>query len=189
VGGRCGWRDGHNQLDATYDAWNRLVATDNGTAAVTYAYDGMNRRITKTVGSTVRHYYYSDQWQVLEERLGSSGSADRTYVWGQRYVDDLVLRDTSSERLYALQDAHFNVVALTDDDGDVVERFAYQPYGESEALNPDYSTYSGTNYNWDYLFTGRELDAETGLQINRMRYLHHQLGRWITREVSISTDT
>jgi len=64
----------------------------------------------------------------------------------------------------------------------VVERFAYQAYGESEALDPDYTTYSGTDYGWTYRFTGRELDLETGLQINRMRYLHLQLGRWITRD-------
>lgn len=170
------------ELEATYDAWNRLVKTDDGTTVVEYAYDGMNRRITKTSGGTVRHFYYSDQWQVLEERLGSNATADRQYVWGQRYIDDMVLRDTTSERLYALQDALFNVVALTDDDGDVVERFAYQPYGQSEALNPDYTAYNGTDYQWVYRFTGRELDLETGLQINRMRYLHLQLGRWITRD-------
>jgi RHS repeat-associated protein len=170
------------ELEATYDAWNRLVKTDDGTTVVEYGYDGMNRRITKASGGTTRHYYYNDQWQVLEERLNASSSADRQYVWGQRYIDDLVLRDTSSERLYALQDALFNVVALTDDDGDVVERFAYQPYGQSEPLDPDYTTYSGTNYSWNYRFTGRELDLETGLQINRMRCLHHQLGRWLTRD-------
>jgi RHS repeat-associated protein len=170
------------ELEATYDAWNRLVKTDDGTTVVEYAYDGMNRRITKTSGGTVRHFYYSDQWQVLEERLGSNATADRQYVWGQRYIDDLVLRDSTSERLYTLQDALFNVVALTDDDGDVVERFAYQAYGQSEPLNPDYTAYNGTDYQWTYRFTGRELDLETGLQLNRNRYLHLQLGRWVTRD-------
>ena len=71
------------------------------------------------------------------------------------------------------------MVALTDDDGDIVQRFAYQAYGQSEELNPDYTSYSGTNYSWGYRFTGRELDLETGLQLNRMRYLHLQLGRWV----------
>lgn len=169
-------------LDGTYDAWNRLATTDDGTTALTYAYDGMNRRTVKTSGGSVRHYYYSDEWQVLEERLDASTTADRKYVWGLQYIDDLVLRDTSSERLYALQDALFNVVALTDDTGDVVERFAYQPYGESEPLDPDFASYSGTHYNWTYRFTGRELDLETGLQINRRRFYHQQLGRWVTRD-------
>src|SRR5690606_9078522 len=132
-----------------------------------YQYDGLGRRTIKKnytsgVLDETRHAYFSDQWQVLEERVDSSTTADKQYVWGQRYIDDLVLRDTPSERLYALQDALFNVVALTDDAGVVRERFAYQPYGQSEELNPDFSSYSGTDYVWKYRFTGRELDLETG---------------------------
>ena len=155
---------------------------ENGGTVAEYQYDGLNRRTVKTANSVTRHYYHSDQWQVLEERTGSNTSADRQYVWGERYVDDLVLRDHDSTRLYALNDALFNVVALTDNTGSVKERFAYQPYGESQQLNPDFSSYSGTDYEWEYRFTGRELDLESMLQINRNRYLHQQLGRWLTRD-------
>jgi hypothetical protein len=54
---------------------------------------------------------------VLEERLDSSTTADRVFLWGIRYIDDLVLRDrtttsTLDERRYAIQDANWNVVAL-----------------------------------------------------------------------------
>ena len=170
------------ELGATYDAWNRLVKLDDGSTLAEYQYDGTNRRTIKTADSVTRHYYHSDRWQVLEERTGSNTSADRQYVWGERYVDDLILRDHSSTRLYALTDALFNVVALTDDDGAVLERLAYQPYGQSEELDPDFTSYSGTNYQWEYRFTGRELDLESGLQLNRNRYLHMQLGRWMTRD-------
>ena len=40
-----------------------------------------------------RHFYYSDQWQVIEERVDSSTDPERQFAWGIRYVDDLVLRD------------------------------------------------------------------------------------------------
>src|SRR5690606_38588554 len=170
---------------ATYDAWNRLVKLEDTSGTVAeYEYDGLNRRIAKTTGSTTRRAYYSDQWQVLEERVGASSSADSQYLWGTRYVDDLVLRDRGSERLYSLSDALFNVVALTDATGAVKERFAYQPYGQSEELNPNFTSYSGTDYQWTYRFTGRELDLESGLQLNRHRYLHQQLGRWISRDAT-----
>jgi RHS repeat-associated protein len=33
-----------------------------------------------------------------------------------------------------------------------------------------------------YLFTGRRLDSETGLQLNRNRFYHQQLGRWVSRD-------
>lgn len=177
-----------NGYTATYDAWNRLVKLEDSSGTVAeYEYDGLNRRTIKKkhiAGSLneTRHFYYSDQWQVLEERVDANTTANKQYVWGLRYIDDLVLRDKGTERLYALQDALFNVVALTDDTGAVKERFAYQPYGESEELNPDFTTYTSTNYVWEYRFTGRELDLHTGLQINRNRYLHLQLGRWLIRD-------
>lgn len=182
-------RDLESSLTGTYDAWNRLVKLENGGTVAEYQYDGLNRRTAKTIASETRHAYFSDRWQVLEERVDSSTDPERQFLWGERYVDDLVRRDrdttgngTLDERLYALQDALFNVVAVTDDTGDVKERFAYQPYGKSKPLNPDFTTYSGTNYEWEYRFTGRELDLESGLQINRNRYLHLEMGRWLARD-------
>jgi hypothetical protein len=86
----------------------------------------LNRRTrtTSTVSTTVstRHFYYSDQWQVLEERVGTTGSSatiDRQFVWGLRYIDDLILRDRSNggtlnERYYNVADANWNTVALVD---------------------------------------------------------------------------
>jgi RHS repeat-associated protein len=44
------------------------------------------------------------------------------------------------------------------------------------------------NQNWirvsrnEFLYTGRRRDPETGLQLNRNRYYHQQLGRWVNRD-------
>lgn len=171
-----------------WDAWNRLVRLFDdvsGNTVAEHEYDGLNRRIMKKdyqagVLDQARHVFFSDRWQAIEERTGVSTIADRQFVWGQRYVDDLVLRDHGAERLYALHDALFNVVLLADNTGDVVQRFAYQPYGQSDELEPDFSSYSGTDYEWEHRFTGRELDFASGLQLNRHRLLHLQLGRWLS---------
>ncbi|MBY0589622.1 RHS repeat protein, partial [bacterium] len=87
---------------ATYDAWNRLVKLTDGTDTVAeYVYDGMNRRTVKrtyTAGtlSETRHYYYSQGWQILEERVGSGSPSslnpDRQYLWGLQYVDQRYCR-------------------------------------------------------------------------------------------------
>ena len=126
---------------ASYDAWNRLVGVTSGaTPVVAYAYDGLNRRVvlesynsSGTLTET-RDLYYSDQWQVLEEDVAATPESQ--YVWGIRYVDDCVLRDRDTtgggsfnERLYALQDANWNIVAVCDNTGTVQERYAYTPYG------------------------------------------------------------
>jgi hypothetical protein len=83
----------------TYDAWNRMVKVMSGSTTVaTYAYDGQNRRTTKTTGSTVRHYYYTQQWQIVEERVGSSTSVDRQLVWGLGEVIVKVVNPTDAVR-------------------------------------------------------------------------------------------
>ncbi len=62
-------------LTIVWDAWNRIVQVKNAqpsATVATYAYDGLTRRITSTVGGTVRHFYYNDVWKAVEERLNSS---------------------------------------------------------------------------------------------------------------------
>ncbi|PHS02287.1 MAG: hypothetical protein COA78_21630 [Blastopirellula sp.] len=180
--------DMSSSYTATWDAWNRMVKlVDDADTVAVYNYDGRNQRVVKEAYvsgtlSETRHVYFSKQWQVLEERVDAATSADQQFIWGKRFVDDLVLRETSSETLYALQDANWNVTALSDTSGSIKERFAYSPYGESLELDPDFSAYTGTDYKWQTRFTGRELDLDTGLNLHRNRYLHLQLGNWISRD-------
>ncbi|MBL7041600.1 MAG: RHS repeat-associated core domain-containing protein [Pirellulaceae bacterium] len=182
-----------NGYTCTYDAWNRLVKVEAGISTVaTYAYDALHRRVTKTIDSTVRHFYYSAQWQALEERLDSSTNPDRQYVWGPLYIDHLILRDrdtsdppngTLDERLYALQDANWNVTCLADTAGDAVERYLYEPYGTVTMYDATWSsTRSTSSYDNTVVYTGREYDPETGLYHYRNRYYDSQLGRFVSRD-------
>ena len=90
---------------ATYDAWNRLVKLEDGSGTVAqYEYDGAKRRTVKKsysggVLSETRHFFYTEpsRWQVVEERVDSETDPDRQFVWGQRYIDDLVLRDRDTD--------------------------------------------------------------------------------------------
>jgi RHS repeat-associated protein len=53
---------------------------------------------------------------------------------GTRYIDEVVgLRVKDQGRLYAHQDANWNVTALTDLTGRVIEQYWYSPYGQLEA--------------------------------------------------------
>ena len=71
---------------------------------------------------------------MLAERVSSQTTVQ--YVWSPVYVDALILRDRDSdgdgtldERLWVVQDANFNVTAVVDDSGEVVERYIYDPFG------------------------------------------------------------
>jgi hypothetical protein len=123
--------DWNAHFDNVYDAWNRLVTVkDAANKVIDNANDALNRRTLKkvyTAGvlSCMRHYYFSAEWQILEERKDAATLADRQFVWGLRYIDDLILRDRDAdglpttgnlgitdsgleERLYCLQDPNWN---------------------------------------------------------------------------------
>jgi len=181
-------------FDLKYDAWNRLVKVEDGAATVAvYKYDGVNRRGVKETyagGSLdkTRHYYYSDRWQVLEERVDTSSSPERQYVWGLRHLDDLVLRDwdsdgngTVDDRRYAVGDV-FSVTGTVDTSGNVQERYGYEAYGAMRVMNASFQTSSSTSATSQVSYAGYVADWETGFYQVRNRFLHPKLGRWTTRD-------
>ncbi len=172
-----------NGMTLVYNAWNQLVAYKNGgTTLETFSYDGMGRRIVTNTG-TATDLYYSNQWQVLEERVGSAVKVH--YVWSPVYVDAMVLRDrdatgggTLSERLWVQQDAKWNVTALVSTSGGVVERYVYDPYGNVTFLSASWTTLTASGYTWLYLHQGGRFDAMTGLYYFQHRDLSPMLDRW-----------
>ena len=165
-----------------YDAWHRLVELKAGETVVgTYRYDGAHRRVSKLVGSDTTHFYYSKQWQILEERLNASSSAARQFVWGLRYIDDLILRDQGGTRHYVLHD-FFNVTAIVNTSGTVQERYGYNAYGECRVMTSSFGNRSSSSYNWETRYGAYRWDAESELYQVRHRYLHPLLGVWLSRD-------
>ncbi len=121
-------------------------------------YDARRYRIRKdtyTSGtlSESRRYYYTPGWQCLEKRTGTTTTAERQFVWGLRYIDDLILRDratanngTIKQRRYVLQDGNWNTIALCDITGFVTERFAHSACGTPVFMTSEAGTESGTQY-------------------------------------------
>jgi len=120
------------------------------------------------------------------------------YVWSLRYVDAPILRDRNAdgdsqtggyglngsgleERLYYLTDANMNVTALAEPDGDVVERYAYSPYGRAYVFDESWSPRAASSYDNNILFAGYWRDGATGLYHVRFRMYHPDLG-WIQRD-------
>ena len=181
----------------TWDAWNRLVEvkdkTTNQTVAL-YAYDGLNHRISKTVGDTIQHAYYNVGWQLLETRVGAGAPESLQpkyqYVWSLRYIDAPVCRDKNTdddglcddERLHFTNDANMNVTALLDTDGTVLERYAYDPYGKPSFFDANWQPRSASAYDNSILYCGYYYDEETGLYNPRTRYYHCLFGCMITRD-------
>jgi RHS repeat-associated protein len=180
---------------ATYDAWNRLVKLIDGANTVQEnEYDPRKFRTVRkdfAAGALneTRHFYYTNGWQSIEERVDISTDPERQHIWGLRYIDDLVLRDrdttgngTLDERLYCLQDANWNVTAVTDENGDVQERYAYSAYGVPSFLSPTFAARNSSNFNWDTLYAGYEWNAVSNLYAVRYRFYHSLLGVWAQQD-------
>ena len=181
-----------------YDAWNRLVAVKDsgGNTLAAYTYDALGRRVTETysASSTTNNLYYSNQWQVIEERQNGTASTNvsQQYVWSQVYVDALLLRDSFTggvfnQRLYAQRDANFNVTALVNTSGQVVERYLYDSYGKVTVLNPDWTvrgdgTAASSAYAWQYLHQGGRYDLTSGLYNFRNRDYSPTMQRWMEQD-------
>jgi RHS repeat-associated protein len=171
----------------TYDAWNRLASATSASGTVTFRYDALNRRLMEAASGTTTDLYYSMQWQVLEERI--SGVAKVQYVWSPVYVDALVLRDrdtdgdgTLEQRLYAQQDANYNITALVDANGTVVERYVEDPYGQVTVLTANWADRGTTLFTWLYLHQGGRFENVSATYHFRYRDLSSALGRWLQRD-------
>ena len=82
-----------------------------------------------------------------------------------------------------MQDDNWNVVAIYNaTTGAIDERFAYSAYGIVVPLNPNFTAYSGGNYDWTVLYTGRELDNARGLYYFRGRFYHTLAGAFVIRD-------
>jgi RHS repeat-associated protein len=188
-----------------YDAWNRLVEVTNaGSLVQQNEFDGLGRRIVRSVyvSGSLDHrirYYYNEAWQLLEERKEVSGTEDsdpiNQYIWHPYYIDALAIRwydaDTDNNlaenvdgEYYSLHDANFNVALITYNNGAIAERYLYDPYGGVGIRTWNWAADSDnkSDFGQSHLFTGRELDLETYLQLNRHRFYASHLGRWVTRD-------
>ena len=166
--------NGNTTADGTgntyvYDAWNRLVSVqNNGTTIASYHYDGLGRLIQVTDGGTTTDLYLSSADQVLAEYQGSTVTAYN--VWSPVYVNALVFRainQGSWQRLYAVQDANWNVTALVNGTGGVVvvERYAYDPYGAITVMSSGWVVQTSSNYNVPTMWQGMRYDWSENLYV------------------------
>ena len=174
----------------TYDAWNRSITVKNssGTTIASYSYDPTGRRVTESAGGITTNVYFTNQWQAIEERQG--GTVTRQNVWGLGYVNQLVVRDDNSisgtlgitgsglgKRLYAEQDANWNVTSLIDTGGNVVERMTYLSYGAVTFLTASWSP-TADAYVQNVLFEGGRLETATGNYVFDNRDEDSTTGTW-----------
>ncbi|MDD2599548.1 MAG: HU family DNA-binding protein [Kiritimatiellae bacterium] len=156
----------------SYDYANRLVAVQGSSGPLaTYAYDALGRRIAKVVfGATTdapaltNRYLYADG-QLIEEESGDG--AVQTFVVPQGGGSGgRVTITAGGDLLFHHCDDQGSLLAITDEAGQVVERFDYDEYGAPvflDAAGNPRSDATAPLTDVRQLFSGMIWNAELGL--------------------------
>ncbi|HYR76513.1 MAG TPA: RHS repeat-associated core domain-containing protein [Pyrinomonadaceae bacterium] len=156
----------------THFAWdfeNRLTQVVTPTAgSVSYKYDALGRRVQSAPSTGVSTNFTYDGDDVARDRTSTNVITE--YLSGPG-LDNKIRQKTVNTLYYFAQDHLGSTTALTDSKGALVEREAYDAYGNSTGS-------AKTRYG----FTGRERDSVTGLIYYRARWYEPQLGRFISED-------
>ena len=167
------------QTTFEYDERGRMSKTTidkSGVVTVTeYEYDDAGTRVSQTVTAdgvtTVTQYLYDPQnhtgfAQILEEIV--DGVLTKAYTLGS----DVISQATTIQVLHLIYDGHGSTRAITDALAAVLERYAYDAYGNELGFEVAAAMTS-------LLYSGELTDATTGLQYLRARYYDPTSGRFI----------
>jgi RHS repeat-associated protein len=162
-----------------YDAQNRLTsATKQGVGVALFAYDGKNRQIMRSINSAVTYSVW-DGWELIEEYgLEDSIVPTATYLQG---AHGPVKAWINGNVVYYYQDSLGSTTHIADADGNLLESYRYDLYG-----NPAYYDGDGQRKNIetsDYgitdLYAGERWIGELALYDLRNRFMSPELGRFL----------
>ncbi len=164
-----------------WDGENRLVSTTVGTTATTRLYDSQSRRIAETTGGNTTLFVY-DGFNCIAEYSGTTLAKTRTWgldlsgsLQGAGGVGGLLVENQGASKFYPTFDGNGNVSEYLDSTGAVAEHFEYDPFGNTVVNTDSVGQFS-------YRFSTKPLDFTTGLYYYAYRYYDPQTGRWPSRD-------
>jgi RHS repeat-associated protein len=144
----------------------------SGDESYSYGYDGANNRIDAFRNGTITKYVYDASGNLLAE-ADAGNTITRYYIYGQ----GLLAMVTPADELYCYHfDAIGSTIAMTDDSQQVVNAYAYTPFGiitnKQEAIAQPFT------------FVGQHgvMTEPNGVYYMRARYYDPQNGRFISQD-------
>jgi len=149
--------------DGTQFSWDyegRLAQAvlPNGGGTVTFHYDPFGKRIQKSGPLGTTNYFYDGQNTL--ETADQNGNPLAGYS-GTGNIDEPLAESASGAVAYYEQDGLGTVTSLTDVNGNPLNTYTYDSFGNLTA-----STVAATN---PFQYTGREFDQETNIYYYRAR--------------------
>jgi RHS repeat-associated protein len=161
--------DGVNSY--TYDAENRIKQV-GGTGGTSYTYDADGRRVKKSSGT---NYWYGTSGAVFAETDASGNWTNYIFYGGQRLARNVPQPSPNPADIkYYITDHLHSTAVFADKSGSVLDDNDFYPWG---GVVPGVGIATSSNH---YKFTGKERDAESGLDYFGARYYANTTGRFMS---------
>jgi RHS repeat-associated protein len=167
-----------------FDFRNQAVRVTDANTSTENKYDALGRRLQMIVTtgsqSKTENYYYAGH-QVIEVRDGSD-QVKRQYIYGNG-IDEVLRMDAYSGSAITPYYFHSNAIgsttAVTDANGQVVERYKYSLFGMPTFMDASGNVIPKSTIGNNILFQGREYEPETNFYYYRFRHLDPIMGRFL----------
>ncbi|MGN0621968.1 MAG: DUF6531 domain-containing protein, partial [Porcipelethomonas sp.] len=160
--------DGKTETN-TYDGLNQLIGFTDGETTASYKYNAGGLRYEKTVdGQTINHVWDGSK-QIVADVIDNQFYEADCYIRGTNLVAKYNYRNgNKSEYTYYTQNAHGDVVNLTNANGEVTKTYKYDAFGvEKNIVDSDTNAFR---------YCGEYYDKETATVYLRARYYNPSTG-------------
>jgi RHS repeat-associated protein len=171
-------------LAYTWDLASRLASLSGPAGAVTFTYDALGQRISRTSGGTAQNYALNYALRRPSVSvIQASGIDQRYYIWLPNGMLLESIEAAGNARHFFHFDEAGSAMFLSNDSGAVTDTYAMTPYGEviaSTGTTPNPFTFKGRS--------GVMQEGTTGLYYMRARYYDSTLARFVSRDPVASLD-
>jgi len=159
----------------TYDGLNQLIGFTDGETTASYAYNVDGLRYEKIVDGQRINHVWDGSKQIIADVIDNQFYEADCYIRGTNLVAKYNYRNgNKSEYTYYTQNAHGDVVNLTNANGEVTKTYKYNAFGVEKDISE-----SDTNA---FRYCGEYYDSESGTIYLRARYYDPTIGRFISRD-------
>jgi len=161
--------------DYTYDSKDQLVGVDEPGLSVEHITDGVGNRIARKVNGTEKRFVLdlaSPMSQVLCE-ADPNGNITAYYTYGVGLLSKI---ESDGSESYYHYDGLGSTVVLTDESGNLTDRYTYTPFGEM--VNSEGST----DNNFKYVGRFGVMTEPDGTLFMRARFYDPATGRFLSKD-------
>ena len=159
----------------TYDGLNQLIGFTDGETTASYAYNVDGLRYEKIVDGQRINHVWDGSKQIIADVIDNQFYEADCYIRGTNLVAKYNYRNgNKSEYTYYTQNAHGDVVNLTNANGEVTKTYKYNAFGVEKDISE-----SDTNA---FRYCGEYYDTESDTIYLRARYYDPSIGRFISRD-------